>query len=659
MDLLILLVERRRQLVTRSEIVDRLWGKDVFIDVETGINTVISKVRQALRDSADTPAFVETVAGKGYRFIAPVEVVSEPHGEAFAQSSSPPARMPAGDESDARFAISPVNSNPIAPNHDIPATSTSTAAAQSAPVSTSQPRSPARFMVGVVVFGLVAGLAAWAWFSTGAPSRVTIAVLPFENMSSDRERDYLADGLAEETSAALGQIDPEHVSVIGRTSTLTYRGSKKSLAQIGRELGADYLVESSIRAESGRLRVTSKLIQVSNQVQVWSSSYDREPIGVLGMQRELSSAIAEQVRLRLAPERLNGLGRRQTRNADAYDLYLRGRYFGNQRVPETNARAIQYYERAIALDPNYALAWSGIADTYAASAINGDAPPLTVGPRARDAAARAFQAAPDLAEVQAARGYVSFSIDWDWTGAEVAVRRAIALDPHYAVAHRQLGHLLSQMGRHEEARAAMDRARELDPLEPTHHALSSQVAFQARDYSMAVEHARQALILDSEFWIAYVQMAQAYEQLGKTAMAFDALRNAERLSERNSKSLSLRGYLLATSGRANEAREVLKTLEAVSRERYVPPYALALVHAGLGERDAVFDWLDRAYSARDVHLIFLTVDPKWDPYRGDPRFEALLARCGFTRRASRAETPRIGRSESGPEEPTLAVRRLP
>jgi len=189
-----------------------------------------------------------------------------------------------------------------------------------------------------------------------------------------------------------------------------------------------------------------------------------------------------------------------------------------------------------------------------------------------------------------------------------------------------LGHLLSQMGRHEEARAAMGRARELDPLEPTQHALSSQVAFQARDHSMAVEHARQALILDPEFWIAYVQMAQAYEQLGKTAMAFDALRNAERFSERNSKSLSLRGYLLATSGRANEAREVLRTLEAVSRERYVPPYALALVHAGLGERDAVFEWLNRAYVARDVHLIFLTVDPKWDPYRGDPRFEALLAR---------------------------------
>ena len=605
MDLLILLVERRRQLVTRSDIVDRLWGKDVFVDVEMGINTVISKVRQALRDSADTPAFVETVAGKGYRFIAPVEVLSEP--------------------------------NPIAANHDIPATSTSTAPAQSAPVSTSRARSPARFMVGLLVFGLVAGLAAWAWFGAGAPaSRVTIAVLPFENMSNDRERDYLADGLAEETSAALGQIDPEHVSVIGRTSTLIYKGSKKSLAQIGRELGADYLVESSIRAESGRLRVTSKLIQVRTQVQVWSSSYDREPIGVLGMQRELSSAIAEQVRLRLAPERLNGLGRRQTRNADAYDLYLRGRYFGNQRVPETNARAIQYYERAIALDPDYALAWSGIAETYAASAINGDAPPLTVGPRARDAATRALQAAPELAEVQASRAYVSFALDWDWTGAEVAVRRAIELDPHYAVAHRTLGHLLSQMGRHDEARAAMGRARELDPLEPTHHALSSQVAFQARDYSMAVEHARQALILDPEFWIAYVQMAQAYEQLGKTAMAFDALRNAERFSERNSKSLSLRGYLLATSGRANEAREVLRTLEAVSRDRYVPPYALALVHAGLGERDAVFECLDRAYVARDVHLIFLTVDPKWDRYRGDPRFQALLARCGFTYTASLA-----------------------
>ena len=212
--------------------------------------------------------------------------------------------------------------------------------------------------------------------------------------------------------------------------------------------------------------------------------------------------------------------------------------------------------------------------------MNGDAPPLVVGPRARDAAARALQAEPELAEVQTAVGYVAFLLEWDWPRSEQALRRAVALDPHYAAAHRTLGHLLSQMGRHEEAATAMQRARDLEPLEPLHHALSAQVAFQAREYSAAVEHARQALIVDPEFWIPHIQVAQAYMELGNTAMAFDALNNAGRFSELNSKSLSFRGYLLAKLGRADEARDVLKTLAAVSRERYVPPYQMALVHAG-------------------------------------------------------------------------------
>jgi TolB-like protein/Flp pilus assembly protein TadD len=562
MDLLILLVEKRRQLVSRSDIVDRLWGKDVFVDVETGVNTAISKIRQALRDSAETPSFVETIPGKGYRFIASVEIVSGPGG---ARSS------------------------------------------------------PTR--------------------------RVILAVLPFENLSGESERDCFADGLAEETIAALGQIDPEHVRVIGRTSINVYKGTTKSIAEIGGELRADYLVESSIRSESGRLRITSRLIRVSDQTQVWSESFDREPISMLGLQRGVSIAIAEQIRLTLSPERLSALARRHTHDADAYDLYLRGRGLANRATPAANARAVEYYERAIALDPTYALAWSGLAFIHAGSTVNGDAPPLVVGPRARDAAARALQADPELAEVQTAVGYVAFVLEWDWPRSERALRRAIALDPHYAAAHRTLGHLLSQMGRHEEAATAMQRARDLEPLEPLHHALSAQVAFQARDYSAAVEHARQALVVDPEFWIPHIQVAQAYMELGKTAMAFDALNNAGRFSELNSKSLSFRGYLLAKLGRADDARDVLKTLAAVSRERYVPPYQMALVHAGLGEREAVFEWLTKAHEARDVHLIFLTVEPKWDSYRGDSRFEALLARCGFTRADVTTSSPlREGRA---------------
>jgi tetratricopeptide (TPR) repeat protein len=377
------------------------------------------------------------------------------------------------------------------------------------------------------------------------------------------------------------------------------------------------------------LRVTSKLIRLPDHVQVWSASYDREPTSMLGVQQELSTAIAEQIRIRVSPQRLTALAQRQTRNADAYDLYLRGVGFSKQRTLSTNQRAIEYYDRAIALDPVYALAWAGIARTYSGSTINADAAPIEVMPRARHAAQQALRLAPDLAEAQLALGHVSW-FGWEWPAAEAAFRRAVALDPSSAQAHYLLGHALSQSGRHAEARPFMARARALDPFDPMMHAMSAQVAFQARDFAAALEHARQAIVVDPEFWIGHVELANAHHQLGRTDLALEAL--AKVRPQGTPSLLAFRGYLLAKQGYANEAREVLSTLEAVGRDRYVSPYQLALVHAGIGERDAVFEWLDKAVAARDIHLIFLPVDPKWDLYRADGRFETVLARCGFTRK---------------------------
>ncbi len=332
------------------------------------------------------------------------------------------------------------------------------------------------------------------------PSHVTLAVLPFENLSVSPDREYLADGLTEEVIAVLGRIDPERLRVIGHTSTMAYKRSTKSLAEIGRELSARFLVESSIRGEGVRLRVTSKLIRAEDQVQIWSASYDSEPGSVLEFERELSTAIAQQVRIRLSPDRLNGLAGRQTQHVEAYDLYLRGRYFWAQLSPLTTRRALDFYKRATELDPNYALAWSGLADAYASSPINGDAPPVVVGPLAREAAAHAIGAGLNLAEAQSSLGFVKFWIDWDWPAAETALRKAIILDPSYGVAHRLLGIVLSHMARHDEAVLVMRRARELDPLDFVHHALSAQVALNAHDYPAAVEFARRANVLDPEFW---------------------------------------------------------------------------------------------------------------------------------------------------------------
>ena len=424
----------------------------------------------------------------------------------------------------------------------------------------------------------------------------------------------------------------------GRTSTRRYKGTPKSLAEIGQELGVDYLLEASVRTESRRLRVTAKLIRARDQVQIWAESYESEPGSMLELQRELSAAIARQVGLRLSPQRLTALAPRHTQNAEAYDLYLRGRHLWNQLTPETNRRAVESYRKATQLDPAFALAWVGLADIYSASPVNSDVAPLEVSKRAQEAIKYAVAFGPDLAETQTALGTVHYWLDWDWPAAETAFRKAISLDQSYAQAHRLLGVVLGTSGKFEDARASLRRARELDPLYPMQLALSAGAEWQAGDYPAGLQFARQATTLGPSFWIAHYILATIEERLGHDEDALAAIAKAEAFSP-NSKMTSLRGYILAKQGRRRDAEAVLTTLEAIGRERYVPPYALALVHAGLGQRDLAFTWLERAYAARDVHLTWLPRDPKWDPFRDDPRFRELLERCDFMRTARTGGRP--------------------
>jgi DNA-binding winged helix-turn-helix (wHTH) protein/tetratricopeptide (TPR) repeat protein len=463
----------------------------------------------------------------------------------------------------------------------------------------------------------------------GSLTHFRIGVLPFENLGGGPDREYLADGFTEETIATLGQIDPTHFSVIGRTSVMSYKRTTKTLAEIGRELDASYLIESSLRTEGDRLRITSKLIRVCDELQIWSTSYDSEPSSLLTFQRELGTAIAEQVRLRLSPARLNALANRQTQNPEAYDLYLRGRFYWNQFTALTTRRAIEYFTRATGIDPNYALAWSGLADAFSSSPITGDADPLIMLARAKDAANNAVRSDPELAEAQASLGFFQFWLGWDWRTAEAAFRKALNLDPNYAFAHRMLGIVLSHLCRHEEALASIRRARELDPLSAMNRALSSQIAFAAGDLPNAIHFAREAIVLDPEFWIGHFQLAQAYTHLRKYGLAMESLNQANRFSAGNSKALSMRGYLLAKTGSIPEANEVLQTLDTISRERFVPPYAQALIHAGLGQTDSALNLLERASEVHDVHLAFLPVDPKWDLFRTEARFTEISDRFGI------------------------------
>ena len=595
MDVLVYLAARPGEVIAKDELLAHVWNGEFVSD--SALTRVVTDLRQAFGDDFDRPDLLETIPKRGYRLVAPVGP---------PEPGVPAARIPA------RWGGEPRAETRTARLVDEP------------PISKT---SRLRAGVAIVAVVVVLGIGTWALLPDGVGA--TIAVLPFENLTGDPGREYLAAGLTEETTAVLGQVDPVHLSVIGRTSTLAYRSTPKSVSEIGRELGSDYLLDSSIRSEGDRLRITSKLVRVRDQVLIWSSSFDREPTSILGLERELSMAIAREIRLRLAPGRLDALARRHTQNVHAYDLYLKGRYYWMQFTPATNEIALDHYGRALAIDPNYALAWSGVADVLMGSTINSAAPPQTVSPRAHEAAANAVRHGPELAEAHSSLGHVAFFLDWNWPEAEAAFRKAISLDESYVVGHRMLGHVLSQRGQHAEAKAVLRRARELDPLQPMHHVISAQVAFQARDYAAAAEHARHAIGLGPTFWIAHAQQAQALEQLGQREPALEALSNASRFSGNHVILLGLRGYILAKLHRIDEALETIHTLTTVSETRYVPPTAIAQVYAGLNDRDKVFEWLHRAYEVRDVNLIFLPVDPRWDPYRAESRFTSLLTQAGF------------------------------
>ncbi len=435
------------------------------------------------------PAFVETVPGRGYRFIAPVEVVGK----------SPEAeRAP---------------SQPLAV----------TTAPQIPAVSKVKVRRRGPLLVAVIGVVLLAGVALWPRLVPGASSpSITLAVLPFVNIGHDPERQYLADGLTEETSASLAQVDPAHLSVKGRT--LRYKGTTKSAAEIGQELSVDYLLEGSIQSEAGQLRVTTKLIRVRDQEYVWTQSYERAPSSVLGLQREMSAAIASQIRLRLSPEQLDSVTRRQPRSAEAYDLYLRGRNFANQRTPATTSgRSNTTSEQSPSIRTTRSPG-QGLPDTLASGPINGDAQPVAVADRAREAALQAVRANPEQAEAQFALAYIRWQVDWDWPAAEKGLRTAIALSIRDTQWRMSFSDTCSRKsGRQAEARAMSQRARELDPLDPL---MSRDVVADCvsgwRLRRRRSSSAQGAISLDPEFWIGHIMSGQALLQMGQSDQAIEA-----------------------------------------------------------------------------------------------------------------------------------------
>ena len=459
------------------------------------------------------------------------------------------------------------------------------------------------------------------------PKIESLAVLPLENLSRDPEQEYFADGMTDALIAELGQIGS--LRVISRTSTMRYKKTDKPLPQIARELNVDALVEGSVLRSGDKVRITAQLIGAVPERHLWARSYERDLRDVLALQGDVAQAIAREVQVKLTPREQTRLARARPVNPEAHEFYLKGRYEWNKRTEQGLKKGLQYFEDAIAKDPNYAAAYAGLADSYHLLADHGFLPARDVDPKAKAAALKALEIDGDLADAHASLAIVLADYDRDWTSAEREYRRAIELNPGYATAHHFYALFLSSLAKHGEAIREIEEARKLDPLSVRINANVGLVLYFARRYDAAIEQLRKALELEPNDEASHEYLGWAYLQKGMHQEAVAEFRKAA--DQRTGALTPLAGLAqaYAIAGKRDEAHRVLNQLKALSEQKYVVPYLTACIYAGLGEREEAFAWLERAFEAHDPTLSVLNVDPSLDPLRSDPRFQDLLRRMNF------------------------------
>jgi TolB-like protein/Tfp pilus assembly protein PilF len=458
-----------------------------------------------------------------------------------------------------------------------------------------------------------------------APSTATLVVLPFINLTGDPKQEYFSDGLTEELIAQLGRLSPLELAVIARTTAMRYKESKKRVAEIARELGAGYVIEGSTRRDRGRVRVTVQLIRATDEVHLWSESFDRSFADILMVQTDVARAVTEVIRLKLAPVAPG----QAAVDPEMYDAYLRGCYLWDQRTSAAIKRAIRYFEQALERDSHYAPAWSGLARCYGVLTLTSDVRPREAFPRAAEAAGRALQLDATLPAGHLASGVVHFWFDWDWRAAEREFRRTVELNPSDPNGHIFLGHLCSNLRRHEESLSEIRAALRLDRLSLMTNTQEGQFLYHAGRYDEAVVAVRRALELAPNFWIAHQTLGRILGMLNRAEDALAEFARSYRESKGNTFPLALKGYTLAHCGQAASARRVLRELERKARYRYVPPVHRALVHLGLSDRAAALELLAEALEERDVFLTFLAVEPPWESLREVKRFRSVCERVGL------------------------------
>ena len=457
-----------------------------------------------------------------------------------------------------------------------------------------------------------------------------LAVLPVENLSRDPEQDYFSDGLTEELIAQLGGLKPARLGVIARTSSMRYKRTQKPIDQIGRELGVDYVLESSVRRDGGRVRVTAQLIQVRDQTHLWAESYERDLADVLRIQSEVSERVARSLAIELLPSERARLAGERPVNPEAHELCLKGRHHWNLRTPKDLLKATEYFRAAIAADPAYALAWAGLGDTYALYPHYGVLEPKEAFPQARTAAEKALSLDPALVEAEAALAFVVFYFDWDWAGTETRLKAILERRPDYATARQWYAEYLSAMGRHDQALREIRRARETDPLSPVLRVMEGYVLLYARRYEEALESLRRAEALEPNYPLLQTITARTFAEMGRYPEALEAYQRSDSLEGSALSNAAEEARVLALSGKRDEAKALIARLSASNRERETRTlFYLAGSFAALGETGQTMLLLERGFEERAVGLVRLRVDPRWDPLRSDPRFQDLLRRMNF------------------------------
>jgi len=599
---LCLLLARTGELVTREELRLKLWPADTFVDFEHGLNKAINKLREALSDDTETPRYIETLPRRGYRFIAPAIIAPPP-----SEPSGPPAVL----------------------------------VAQLDPVVTGNPRK-ARWITPAVILslGVLALLASAFWYRlarrqiptpsaavSAAPIR-SLAVLPLQNLSGDKDQDYFAEGMTDELITDLGQMSA--LRVISRTSVMQYKGTVKTLPQIGRELGADAILEGAVFRSGSQVRITAQLIDARTDHHLWAHAYERDLRDVLNLQDEVARDIANEIRVELTPEERARLAGSHLINPEAHEAYLKGRYYWNQDT-EANARKSRgFFQQAIEKDPNYALGYSGLADYYGwMYAGIGALPRNETCPEAEPAALKGVELDDSLAETHSSLAAIRLFCDWDWQGAEGELKRAIQLNPSYSPAHRIYADLLTFTGEGGKAVAEMEHAVENDPMSADLNYALGFTYYETRQYDQALKQYRKALEMDPKRANPHNGFGDVYARQGRYDLAIREYRKGLELSGGQTEGLSDLGYVYALAGRRPEALEILKQLSERSKHRLVSPLDRAVVYIALGNKEQALALLDEAYEQHEWGMLLLKAEPDYDPLRSDPRFQDLMRRVGL------------------------------